>query len=68
VSGARADILPRHLRSDFLKRLVELLPRDFGDADLWRASHVARREAMAQPWPPRRERRAGEVTEAVKPA
>jgi len=45
-----------------------LLPRDFGDADLWRASHVARREAMAQPWPPRRERRAGEVTEAVKPA
>jgi hypothetical protein len=26
-----------------------LLPRNFGDADVWRAAHVAQREAMAQP-------------------
>jgi hypothetical protein len=34
----------RHLRAQFLSRLAELLPQDYGDADLWRAAHKAVQE------------------------
>ena len=33
--------LPRHLCSQYLHNLAQLLPRDFGDADVWRAAHKA---------------------------
>ena len=38
--------LPRHLCSQYLHRLAQLLPRDFGDADVWRAAHKAVQEVM----------------------
>ena len=40
--------LPHHLRSEYLRRLAELLPPDFGDADVWRAAHRAVREVCAK--------------------
>jgi hypothetical protein len=36
----------RHLRPQFLSRLAELLPPDYGDADLWRAAHQAVQEVL----------------------
>ena len=33
--------LPRRLCSQYLHHLAQLLPRDFGDADVWRAAHKA---------------------------
>ena len=33
--------LPRHLCSQYLHHLAQLLPRDFGDVDVWRAAHKA---------------------------
>jgi hypothetical protein len=33
--------VPRHLRAHFLSRLAELLPPEFGDADVWRCAHKA---------------------------
>ena len=38
--------LPRHLCSQYLHHLAQLLPRDFGDADVWRAAHKAVHEVM----------------------
>ena len=38
--------LPRHLCSQYLHHLAQLLPRDFGDADVWRAAHKAVQEVM----------------------
>jgi hypothetical protein len=38
--------LPRHLHSQYLHHVAELLPRDFGDADVWRAAHKALHEVM----------------------
>jgi hypothetical protein len=38
--------LPRHLHSQYLHHVAELLPRDFGDADVWRAAHKALHEIM----------------------
>jgi hypothetical protein len=38
--------LPRHLHSQYLHHVAELLPRDFGDADVWRAVHKALHEVM----------------------
>jgi hypothetical protein len=38
--------IPYSLRGAYLRRLAELLPRAFGDADVWRASHQAAREIM----------------------
>jgi hypothetical protein len=38
--------LPRHLCSQYLHHLARLLPRDFGDADVWRAAHKAVQEVM----------------------
>ena len=38
--------LPRHLHSQYLHHLAGLLPRDFGDADVWRAAHKALHEVM----------------------
>ena len=38
--------LPRHLHSQYLHHLAALLPRDFGDADVWRAAHKALHEVM----------------------
>jgi hypothetical protein len=38
--------LPRHLHSQYLHHLAELLPCDFGDADVWRAAHKALDEVM----------------------
>ena len=38
--------LPRHLCSQYLHHLAQLLPRDFGDADVWRAAHKALHEVM----------------------
>ena len=32
--------LPRHLHSQCLHHVAELLPRDFGDADVWRAARL----------------------------
>ena len=45
--------LPRHLCSQYLHHLAQLLPRDFGDADVWRAAHRAVHEVM-HPATPRR--------------
>ena len=39
-------LVPRHLRARYLERLVELLPRDHGDADVRRACLAARREVL----------------------
>ena len=41
--------LPYHLRDRFHRRVSELLPRDFGDADVWRAAHAAARETWRAP-------------------
>jgi hypothetical protein len=41
--------LPFSLRGPFLHRLAELLPADFGDADVWRCVHKAAREVMLAP-------------------
>jgi hypothetical protein len=38
--------LPRHLHSQYLHHLAKLLPREFGDADVWRAAHKALHEVM----------------------
>ena len=38
--------VPRHLRALYLQRLAELLPPDYGDADLWRAAHRAVNEVL----------------------
>jgi hypothetical protein len=38
--------VPRHLRAQFLSRFAELLPQDYGDADLWRAAHKAAQEVL----------------------
>jgi len=38
--------VPRHLRPQFLQRLAELLPPEYGDADLWRAAHRAVQEVL----------------------
>jgi hypothetical protein len=38
--------LPRHLHSQYLHDVAELLPRDFGDADVWRAAHKALHKIM----------------------
>jgi hypothetical protein len=38
--------LPHHLRGEYLRHLSELLPKDYGDADVWRAAHRAVREVM----------------------
>ena len=34
-------------------RLAELLPPDYGDADLWRAAHKAAQEVLTARWPQR---------------
>jgi hypothetical protein len=41
--------IPYALRGVYLRRLAELLPKEFGDADVWRASHQAAREVMHAP-------------------
>jgi hypothetical protein len=41
--------LPYGLRRRFWRRVAELLPQDFGDADVWRAGQAAAREAMQAP-------------------
>jgi hypothetical protein len=38
--------LPYGLRRRFWRRVAELLPQDFGDADVWRAGHAAARDTM----------------------
>jgi hypothetical protein len=38
--------VPRHLRAHFLSRLAELLPPEFGDADVWRCAHKAVQEVL----------------------
>jgi len=38
--------VPRHLRAQFLSRLAEFLPQEFGDGDLWRAAHRAVQEVL----------------------
>jgi hypothetical protein len=38
--------LPRHLHGQYLHHVAELLPRDFGDADVWRAAHKVLHEVM----------------------
>jgi hypothetical protein len=38
--------VPHHLRDAYLRRLVELLPRDHGDADVHRAAVTAQREIL----------------------
>ena len=43
--------LPHHLRGEHLRGLAELLPREFGDAEGWRAAHDAAREIMQAPSP-----------------
>jgi hypothetical protein len=44
--GAIAAQVPRHLRAQYLQRLAELLPPDYGDGDLWRAAHQAVQEVL----------------------
>ena len=41
--------IPGHLRGRYRRRVAELLPKDFGDADVWRAAHRAAREIMQAP-------------------
>jgi hypothetical protein len=41
--------LPRHLHSQYLHHVAELLPSDFGDADVWRAAHKALHEVITAP-------------------
>jgi hypothetical protein len=38
--------VPRHLRPQYLRRLAELLPQDYGDGDVWRAAHQAVQEVL----------------------
>jgi hypothetical protein len=38
--------VPRHLRPQYLQRLAELLPPEYGDGDLWRAAHKAQQELL----------------------
>jgi hypothetical protein len=38
--------LPYGLRPRFWRRITELLPQDFSDADVWRAGHAAARETL----------------------
>lgn len=38
----------RHLHSQYLHHVAELLSRDFGDADVWRAAHKALHESAVQ--------------------
>jgi hypothetical protein len=38
--------VPLPLRVQFLSRLAELLPPDYGDGDLWRAAHKAVHEVL----------------------
>jgi hypothetical protein len=42
--------VPFPLRALYLKTMAALLPADFGDADVWRASHRAAREVMQRGW------------------
>ena len=44
-----AGQVPPAQRDAYLRRLAELLPNDFGDADVWRAAHAAAREIMEAP-------------------
>jgi hypothetical protein len=48
IKTAAAQVPPA-LRDAYLRRLSELLPQDFGDADVWRASHRAACEIMEAP-------------------
>jgi hypothetical protein len=41
--------LPRRLHRLYLHRLTELLPPNFGDADVWRAARQAAREVTGRP-------------------
>jgi hypothetical protein len=49
--GATTPLLSEagYLRAVCLRRLAELLPSDFGDADAWRAAHAAAQEVMQAP-------------------
>ena len=38
--------VPHHLRAQFLSRLAELLPPDYGDGDVWRCAHKAVQEVL----------------------
>ena len=38
--------VPRHFRAQYLQRLAELLPQEFGDGELWRAAHKAVHEVL----------------------
>ena len=63
-----AYTLPRHRRSEFLRRLVELLPAGFDDGDVWRAAHVRSARRCRLHGRRAESAGAGEVTEAAKPA
>jgi hypothetical protein len=43
-----ASSCPRHLHSQYLHHVAELLSQDFDDADLWHAAHKALHESAVQ--------------------